>query len=288
MRRAGRFLRLSCLGLPLGFLAITLILPLLSGVILSFQADGFSLENYRFVLGDSLFRRSVYNTLILAAASLVVEFVWGLIFALLLSSRRRASFVTEVSVLMPLLIPEIVFLSVARYILLPRGYLNGALAAVGLPAVGWLDPRSALCLLSVALVDAWRVTPMVTLLLLDGLQGIPAELYEAALLDGAGSFAQSRYVTLPLLKPALYGALVLRGVDALRIFSTVLVLAGPEGAPVMSTYAYQLWGDAMEEHRAMAASVLLATMIGTLGAVVIAFRARTRASGGGALEGLSG
>src|SRR5579875_1233387 len=141
MRRAGRFLRLSCLGLPLGFLAITLILPLLSGVILSFQADGFSLENYRFVLGDSLFRRSVYNTLILAAASLVVEFVWGLIFALLLSSRRRASFVTEVSVLMPLLIPEIVFLSVARYILLPRVAEFGAAQAYQISELDRVLPR---------------------------------------------------------------------------------------------------------------------------------------------------
>jgi ABC-type sugar transport system permease subunit len=204
-----------------------------------------------------------------------------------LLSPGGVSIVTEISILLPFLIPEIVFLSVARYILLPRGYLNGALLAFGFNGVGWLNPGSWLALLSVIVVDAWHVTPVVTLLLLGGLQTIPAELYEAARLDGAGTFARLRHVTLPFLKPAMFAALLLRGVDALRIFSTVLVLTGAEGAPVLSTYAYQLWSDALEPHIAMAASVMLALLITLLSLAVTGLRPRAGARGEASWEYLT-
>src|SRR6185437_9980796 len=102
----------------------------------------------------------------------------------------------------------------------------------------------------------------------------PPEVYEAARLDGAGPLATFRYVTLPLLIPAMVGALVLRGVDALRIFSTTLVLTGAEGVPVLSTYAYQLWSDAQQPRLAMAASVILAVLIVALGTAGLALARR--------------
>jgi ABC-type sugar transport system permease subunit len=118
------------------------------------------------------------------------------------------------------------------------------------------------------------------LMLMAGLQTIPEELYEAARLDGAGTLATFRYVTLPMLMPAIVGALALRGVDALRIFSTVLVLSGPEGVPVLSTYAYSLWSDAQKQHEAMAASVLLAVMVVVVGVGGIAILRRRFAASG--------
>ena len=120
-------------------------------------------------------------------------------------------------------------------------------------------------MLTVIVVDAWHVTPVVMLMLMAGLQTIPAELYEAARLDGAGTFATFRFVTLPMLTPAIVGALILRGVDALRIFSTVLVLTGAEGVPVLSTYSYSLLDDAQKPHEAMAASIILALMVTLIG-----------------------
>jgi ABC-type sugar transport system permease subunit len=99
------------------------------------------------------------------------------------------------------------------------------------------------------------------LIIVAGLQTIPAELYEAARMDGASPVAAFRHITLPLLAPAMLAALVLRGIDALRIFSTTLVLTGVEGVPVVSTYAYHLWTDAQEPRLAMAASVILALLI---------------------------
>ena len=99
------------------------------------------------------------------------------------------------------------------------------------------------------------------LMLMAGLQTIPPELYEAARLDGAGPIAAFRYITLPMLAPAIAGAIVLRGIDALRIFSTVLVLTGPDAGPVLSTYAYGQWSDAQAPRVAMAAAMVLALVV---------------------------
>jgi len=229
---------------------------------LSFQRGGPSLANYAAVLHDRLFWRAVAGNLIVPAGSLVVEFAIGLTLAIALSARQGPlAAVADVAAILPFAIPEVVLLAVARYIFMPRGYLNGALRLAGAAPLPWLVPGSPLSYATVIVVDAWHVTPVVMLILVAGLQTIPPELYEAARLDGAGPFAAFRYITLPLLAPAMLAALVLRGIDALRIFSTTLVLTGVEGVPVVSTYAYHLWTDAQEPRLAMAASVILASLI---------------------------
>jgi trehalose transport system permease protein len=267
MDRAARRMRTVFVIVPVVFMTAMLLLPALQGLALSFDSRGrLSLRNYAALGGDPMFWRALENNLIVPAGSLVVELALGLALALFLSGRHRAGATVEIAAVLPFAIPEIVLLALARFILLPRGYLNGALNAIGLAPLGWLRPDSSLALLTVIVVDAWHVTPVVMLILMAGLETIPREVYDAARLDGAGAFAAFRYVTLPLLTPAIVGAVVLRGVDALRIFSTTLVLTGAEGVPVLSTYAYQMWSDAEEPRIAMAASVVLALLITVLGA----------------------
>ena len=123
-----------------------------------------------------------------------------------------------------------------------------------------MQPGSALAWCTVVAVDAWHVTPVVFLILLAALAGIPDEVREAAQLDGAGAWARLRLITLPLLRPALIAALLLRGVDALRIFATPLVLTGVEGVPVLSSYAYHQWSDYGSDTAAAAAAVSLAAL----------------------------
>jgi ABC-type sugar transport system permease subunit len=265
MIEASRRLRIVFTAVPIGFMALILVLPALQGVVLAFDSHGPSLANFAIVMRDRLFWRAFANNLIVPAGSLAVEFALGLAIALVLGAGGRTAASIEVAAILPFAIPEIVLLAIARFILIPRGYLNGALAGIGANPPDWLAPQSALALTSVIVVDAWHVTPIVMLMLLTGLRSIPREVYEAAQLDGAGPFATFRFITLPLLFPAMLGALVLRGIDALRIFSTTLVLTGAEGVPVLSTYAYQLWSDAQEPRLAMATSVLLATMVTVVG-----------------------
>jgi ABC-type sugar transport system permease subunit len=249
-------------GLPTLFVLAVLFAPAVQGMALSFEHGGASVSNYAAVLRDKLFWRAVAGNLIIPAGSLVVEFIIGLALALTLSARNgRIAAIADVAAILPFAIPEIVLLAIARYIFMPRGYLNGALRLLGIGPLPWLIPRSALSFATVIVVDAWHVTPVVMLIIVAGLQTIPPELYEAARLDGAGTLATFRHITLPMLAPALLAALVLRGIDALRIFSTTLVLTGVEGVPVISTYAYHLWTDAQQPRMAMAASVLLALLI---------------------------
>jgi ABC-type sugar transport system permease subunit len=249
-------------GVPTVFILAVLFAPAVQGVALSFDRHGPSIGNYAAVVRDRFFWRAVIGNLIVPAGSLIVEFILGLALALNLNGRQgRIAAIADVAAILPFAIPEIVLLTVARYIFMPRGYFNAALGAAGVGPLPWLVPGSALSYASVIVVDAWHVTPVVMLIIIAGLQTIPPELYEAARLDGAGTIATFRHITLPMLAPAMVAALVLRGVDALRIFSTTLVLTGVEGVPVISTYAYHLWTDAQEPRAAMAASVILAFMI---------------------------
>jgi len=262
---AAKRLRTIFVVVPCVFMIAMLALPALNGLVLSFDHDGPSLANYRVLFDDSMFWHALANNLLVPFGSVVLEFILGLALALTLTARRNRSALIETAAILPFAIPEIVILTLARYIFMPRGYLNGAITMAGMSALPWLSPRSSLAILTVILVDAWHVTPVVMLMLMAGLQTIPAELYEAARLDGAGTLATFRFVTLPMLTPAIVGALILRGVDALRIFSTVLVLTGPEGVPVLSSYSYSLWDDAQKPHEAMAASMILALMVTAIG-----------------------
>jgi ABC-type sugar transport system permease subunit len=265
MNRAAHRLRAIFLIAPAAFMTLVLVVPAIEGVVLSFDACGPSLRNYAVLIRDPMFATALINNLIVPIGSLALELVLGLLLALHLTARRRPHAAVEVAAILPFAIPEIVLLTIARYLFMPRGYVNGFLSAAGAGAFPWLEPNHALALATVMMVDAWHVTPVVMLILLAGLQGIPAEVYEAAQLDGAGTLATFRHITLPLLTPAIVAAIVLRGVDALRIFSTTLVLTGAEGVPVLSTYAYQMWTDAQEPRVAMAASVVLAIIITILG-----------------------
>jgi ABC-type sugar transport system permease subunit len=278
MDQMSRRLRFVFVLIPAGFMTLVLVAPALQGLVLSFDACGPSLSNYERLAKDSMFWQALGNNLVVPLGSLALELVLGLLLALYLTSSPRPSAVVGVLAILPFAIPEIVLLALARYLFIQRGYVNAALLASGLSPLGWLTPNRSLALLTVVLVDAWHVTPVVMLVLMAGLQGIAPEVYEAALLDGAGTFATFRYITLPLLVPSIVAAVVLRGVDALRIFSTTLVLTGAEGVPVLSTYAYQLWSDAREPHIAMAVSVMLALMITVLALLLAALSQRFTAT----------
>jgi ABC-type sugar transport system permease subunit len=177
-------------------------------------------------------------------------------------------------VVVPFALPEIVFLTIMRHILAPRGYANGALHAVGLTPVDWLLPGRALSYLMVVVVDAWHTMPVVFLMLLAALATIPEDIGEAARVDGAGSVRRFVHVTLPLLAPALGAAVMLRGLDALRVFATPLVLGGVEGVPVLSTYAYHQWSDYGNDGAAAAASSALALLSVALSVPLLRRRAR--------------
>jgi trehalose transport system permease protein len=112
---------------------------------------------------------------------------------------------------------------------------------------------------AIAIADLWKATPLVVLILLAGLEAIPGDVYEAAEIDGAGGWQKFWHHTLPLLMPAITMALILRAIDAFRIFDIALVLAG-QAIPVMSSFVYFDY-QAGSTNTAAAAVILLGMIL---------------------------
>lgn len=222
------------------------IYPLIYAVKVSFQAGTgagvrWSLQNFARLFTDRFFFAALVHTLIYAVVALTCEFLLGLGLALLMNSRLRGRSVFRAALLVPMMLPPVVVGVVWRLMLNPNfGAINGTLKGFGLNnlALAWTaSPK--LALLSVIMVDVWQWTPFMFLVLLAGLQAIPQEPYEAALIDGSNAWQTFRYVTLPLLKPAILIALLLRTMDLLRVFDQIFILT--EGGPGFATETISLY-----------------------------------------------
>jgi ABC-type sugar transport system permease subunit len=197
--------------------------------------------NYVEIAADLRFWQALAHTAFFTAATVVLELALGLGLALVLHRPFRGRGLLRTAALLPWAIPTVVAGLLWRFFFeAGRGGANGVLLALGVadePLV-WLG-HPWLAWLPILLADVWKTTPFVALLLLAGLQGIDAELYEAARVDGATPWAQFRHLTLPLLRPALLVALLFRTLDALRVFDLVYVLTG--GGPGTATEPLALY-----------------------------------------------
>jgi len=222
------------------------IYPLIYSVTISLQtqtAEGssWSVSNFTRLFTDGFFLAAMAHTFVYATAALILEFSIGLGLALLLNGQIRGRGFFRAALLVPMMLPAVVVGVVWRLMLNPNfGAINGTLKNFGLNTDGltWTaSPR--LAMLSVIAVDVWQWTPFVFLVLLAGLQAIPQEPYEAALIDGSSRWQTFRYVTLPLLKPAILIALLLRTMDLLRVFDQIFILT--EGGPGFATETISLY-----------------------------------------------
>ena len=139
-----------------------------------------------------------------------------------------------------------------------------------------MDERTSLP--AAALVDVWKTTPFLTLLLLAGLQLIPRELYEAARVDGATRLQMFTQITLPLLRPTLLVALIFRTLDALRVFDVFYVMFG--GRPDMqtlATYAHEVLVGVSDVGYGSAVSTAIFVIIGVFIAIYVAIFSRREA-----------
>jgi multiple sugar transport system permease protein len=135
--------------------------------------------------------------------------------------------------LMPLMMPPVITALMWKVMMASTkaGILNHLLGLLGLPPVNWLGSVNA-AMVSVLIIDTWGNLPFVSLILLGGLQSLPYEPYEAAVVDGAGGLEVFRYITLPLLKPFIILATTFRIMDSLRIFDVIYAttVGGPADA----------------------------------------------------------
>jgi multiple sugar transport system permease protein len=213
-------------------------------VSLTTTAGSFTFANYTRLFSDRLFGIAALQTVILTIVALSIEFVLGLALAVLVDSLGKGKGVFRAGLLVPMLLPPVVAAVAWRLIYNPQfGVLNGTLRQLGVSAerlshLTWTSGESS-ALLSVIAVDVWEWTPFLFLLLSAGLQAIPPDPIEAARIDGASSWQTFRDVTLPLLKPTIVLALLLRAMDLVRIFDQIFILT--QGGPGTATETVSLY-----------------------------------------------
>ncbi|MET3924376.1 trehalose/maltose transport system permease protein [Devosia sp. 2618] len=181
---------------------------------------------YRGLLVDPAWWNAVWNTVRFAFWSVLWETVLGMIVALVLNAEFRGRGLVRAAILIPWAIPTIVSARMWSWMLNDQfGILNDLGMKLGLLSqkVAWTASADT-AMTAVLVVDIWKTTPFMALLILAGLQMIPKDIYEAAEIDGVHPVKQFFKITLPLVRPALMVAIIFRVLDALRIFDLIYVL----------------------------------------------------------------
>jgi trehalose/maltose transport system permease protein len=220
--------------------------------------------NYFYLLQDPDWWNAVWNTVKFATVSVTAETVLGMAIALALNAHFGGRGLLRAAVLIPWAIPTVVSAQMWGWMYNDVfGVINAILRMMGLidKGIAWTaSPETAL--LAVILVDIWKTTPFMALLLLAGLQMLPQECYESAKVDGIHPVKVFLKVTLPLLKPALMVAIIFRVLDALRIFDLIYVMSGNNKDTMsMSVYARQQLVDFQDVGYGSAAATMLFLII---------------------------
>ncbi len=205
----------------------------------------FNLFGTQYVIGatDPDFIRSIWDTLVFAIATVFLELVLGMIVALIVNANFKGRGFMRAIILVPWAIPTAVSSQMWAYMLAANrtGYFNTMFWYLGLGngEIPFLsDP--AWQLPAMIIIDVWKTTPFMALLLLAGLQLIPGDIYEAANVDGANAVRKFFWLTLPLLKGTIAVALVFRTLDALRVFDLFQIVLGQARYSMASFTYYQL------------------------------------------------
>jgi multiple sugar transport system permease protein len=231
------------LALPtVAYLLLFLAWPTVQAFGLAFRVNGhWTLANVQGMVHDPQFGSALLFTLLLIVVIVPLQLVLALAMALLANAKLRGRSIFLFIFLLPLAVSDLAAGIVWSAIFQQQGYLNTVLQGLGIihtPFL-WIDYSHPYTLLLGAVVAAelWRSTALITLILFAGLQSIPRDYYEAAEVFGAGFGQRLRHLVLPMLKPAIQAALVLRVVLAFEAFATVIAITGA-GAHVLAEQSY--------------------------------------------------
>ena len=246
------------------FLALFFATPMVQAFALAFQdRDGtVGLASIERMIGDSNFRDAVGTTLALVVLVLPIQFVLAISMALVVNARLKGQAMWLYVFALPLGISELAAGIVWVSIFTQSGYLNTILQGLGLidSRIIWQSAETPwLIILTIVIAEAWRATSIIMIILVAGLQSIPAEYLEAADVYGATTWQKIRRVILPMLRPSLQVALILRAILAFQVFATVVALGGT-GVTVLSEEAVRWANDIDNDHVAAAYAGLILMM----------------------------
>ncbi|MCM3712977.1 sugar ABC transporter permease [Alkalihalobacillus oceani] len=253
----------------IGFLCFVAI-PVFISLILSFFSwdlvappQFVGLENFQTLLfHDPVFWRVVKNTLVYVGLYIPLNIIVSLGLALWLCSIKKNALLKTIFFL-PVLAPTVAVALVWKFLYEPQGLVNFVLSILHIPAVGWLgDPDFAL--LGVVLMSVWKFYGLNMVIFIAGIKAIPTTLYEAAKIDGANSFHRFFKITLPMISPAMFFAIVMTLISSFQVFDQVMVMTG--GGPANATntivmYIYETGFQYFRMGRAAAIAWLLFIVI---------------------------
>ncbi|MGH3586742.1 MAG: carbohydrate ABC transporter permease, partial [Pseudonocardia sp.] len=220
------------------------------------------LDNYRQVFADPGFAGVAVRTALWAFGNLVLQIGLGLVIASVLNQRLRARAALRSVIIIPWVVPTVVVALIWRFLLDPTtGPLNDLLKATGLVDESplWLADTS-LAFGTLVLLSVWKWTPFVAVILLAGLQSVPEDVKEAALIDGANSFQRFRYVIVPHISTSIAMASVLTIAYSINNFAGIWLFTrgGPAGSTeTLTTLAYRYAFEAFDFGKASAVAVVL-------------------------------
>ena len=260
------------------YLALFFVWPMIQAFELSVRVGGvWTFSPFREMYHDIRFGTAVRFTLIFIAIIIPVQFLLALTMALVANSNIRFRTVFLFIFILPLGVSDLTAGLIWSSIFSQHGYLNTILQALGIrhePYI-WINPQHQTHLvLEVIAAEVWRSTALITVILIAGLQSIPKEYGEAAEVFGAGFFSRLRTVTLPMLKPAIQVALLLRVVFAFEVFATVLAITG-QGTTTLALESWNWQTNYLNPHVAAAyATLILGLSVAAAGIIMLLLRTR--------------
>ena len=272
--RTGQLLPFTLLLPSMAFLAALIVVPMAQALLLSVAAEsgGFSLENFQRMLADVNFSDAWRNTFLLLLLIVPLQVALALAMALLVNSRFRGHRWFFLIYTVPLAVSDLAAGLLWLAAFTERGYLNSVLQSAGVIAqpVLWLSfDNFAGLVTAIVIAESWRTTAMVLLVLIAGLELIPRDFLETAELFGASRLRRTVHVVLPLLRPSLQSALIIRTIFAFQTFAVVFALAG-RNLPVLAGEAYTSYVTNQDEHLAAAYGVVILAL--SIVAVVVYLR----------------
>ena len=230
-------------------------------------------------VNDPLFVSAFQATFVFLIGTVVAEMVLGLVIALLLNREFHGQGIIRSIVMLPLMTTPVVIGLIWRFMYNPdRGMVNYLLSLAHITGLDWLG-RPQTAMYAVMIADIWEWTPFVALILLAALQSLPAEPFEAARIDGASGWQSFRYVTIPLIQPALLVAFLIRLMDSFKTFDLiyVLTLGGPGvTTQVLSLYTYKYGFKFFQMGYASALSYIMLILVIIMANVFIFVAGRER------------
>jgi multiple sugar transport system permease protein len=243
-----RWLAFFLMAPALLLLALFIAYPFIEGIWLAVtnsrvgvrgQFVGFA--NFVKIWNDSIFRTSVYNTVLYTVVTTIFKLGLGLWLAVLLNRHFRGKAMVRAFILLPFIIPTVLSTFAWKWMFDPTfSVLNWLLFKIGLITgrINWLgDPD--LAMLSIIIVNIWRGVPFFAISLLAGLQTISPELHEAAAIDGANFWQRFRHITLPMLSPVIFYSVIVGIIGSFQVFNAAFVMT--QGGPGNATLFYVLY-----------------------------------------------